>query len=167
MLWPIRFALPTPRGRFLSGGGETGYEGLSFSPAWGAYALFHSTNTELFALVIDREVPSTVLSHGVARLVLDTGGDGSRVGSAVFQRSRRGKGGHLGAYVVMDIAINWLDVVLIKKLEGGGVDGGAVHVFGKGDSRMGFGRNIRGAILWVGRRYLRPLRGIASYGAAC
>jgi hypothetical protein len=52
----------------------------------------------------DLEVPSLVLIQRVACLVLNTGGDGSRVGLAALQRISRGKGGPLSVFVVIDTA---------------------------------------------------------------
>src|SRR5215212_9786755 len=52
----------------------------------------------------DLEVPSLVLIQRVACLVLNTGGDGSRVGLAALQRISRGKGGPLSVFVVIDPA---------------------------------------------------------------
>ena len=94
------------------------------------------------------EVPSLVLIQRVACLVLDTGGDGSSVARAILQRISRGKGGHLSEFVVNDTARscrrNLVACYLIKKLEGVRIDGGGVHVFGEGGSRLNFGSLVRG-----------------------
>src|SRR5215210_8443678 len=50
------------------------------------------------------EVPSLVLIQRVACLVLNSGGDGSRVARPILQRISRGEGGHLSGFVVIDTA---------------------------------------------------------------